>query len=109
MVQRNARRFRRVFLELIPDILVRFVATLVRLGFLPFLAGIWLLQQGLENAQIIPFSLGLSLLCSWRRSSGESDTGKPGSAARYHFCIVSVPTPGVKFFQDSLLPWWDWR
>jgi putative ABC transport system permease protein len=62
LVQKNARRFRRVFLELIPDILVRFVATLIRLGFLPLLAGIWLLQQGLESTQIVLFSLGLSLL-----------------------------------------------
>ncbi len=60
--QRNARRFRRVFLELIPDILIRFVATLTRLGFLPLLAGIWLMQLGLESAQITLFSLGLSLL-----------------------------------------------
>lgn len=62
LVQRNARRLRRIFLELIPDILIRFVATLTRIGFLPLLAGIWLIQLGLESTQIILFSLGLSLL-----------------------------------------------
>src|SRR6266536_5192862 len=62
LAQRNLRRLQRVFFELIPDILVRVVATLTRLGFLPLLAGIWLMQYGLEDAQIIPFSLGISLI-----------------------------------------------
>ena len=62
LAQRNLRRLQRVFFELIPDILVRVIATLTRLGFLPLLAGIWLMQYGLEDAQIIPFSLGISLI-----------------------------------------------
>ncbi len=60
--QRNARRVRRVFFEMIPDILIGIVATLVRLGLLPLLAGLWLLQYGLQNTEILPFSLGLSLI-----------------------------------------------
>lgn len=60
--QRNMRRARSVFFEMIPDILVGIVATLVRLGLLPLLAGLWLLQYGLNNTQILPFSLGFSLL-----------------------------------------------
>jgi len=60
--QRNMRRARRVFFEMIPDILVGIVATLVRLGLLPLLAGLWLLQYGLNNTEILPFSLGFSLL-----------------------------------------------
>jgi putative ABC transport system permease protein len=60
--QRNMRRARRVFFEMIPDILVGIVATLVRLGLLPLLAGLWLLQYGLNNTEILPLSLGFSLL-----------------------------------------------
>nr|MDQ2887779.1 FtsX-like permease family protein [Chloroflexota bacterium] len=60
--QRNMRRARRVFFEMIPDILVGIVAMLVRLGLLPLLAGLWLLQYGLNNTEILPFSLGFSLL-----------------------------------------------
>ncbi len=60
--QRNLRRARRIFFEMIPDILVGIVATLIRMGFLPLLAGLWLMQYGLDNAEILPFSLGLSLI-----------------------------------------------
>jgi putative ABC transport system permease protein len=60
--QRNMRRARRVFFEMIPDILVGIVATLVRLGLLPLLVGFWLLQYGLNSTEILPFSLGFSLL-----------------------------------------------
>ncbi len=58
----NLRRTRRILLEHIPDTLLGFVRSLVSLGFLPLLAGYWLAQFGLEQALIIPFSLGLSLL-----------------------------------------------
>ena len=58
----NLRRTRRILLEHIPDTLLGFVRSLVSLGFLPLLAGYWLTQFGLEQALIIPFSLGLSLL-----------------------------------------------
>ncbi len=58
----NLRRTRRILLEHIPDTLLGFVRSLVLLGFLPLLAGYWLTQYGLEQALIIPFSLGLSLL-----------------------------------------------
>jgi putative ABC transport system permease protein len=56
------RRIRRILLEQFPDLLVGFIRALVQLGFLPLLVGYWSMQQGLENAQIIPFSLGLSLI-----------------------------------------------
>jgi putative ABC transport system permease protein len=56
------RRMRRVMLELIPDIIVSFVRILITLGFVPLLAGLELMQVGLENLQIIPFSLGFSLV-----------------------------------------------
>lgn len=53
---------RRTLLGLLPEILLGFVRELTWLGFLPLLAGLWLAQTGLENQQIIPFSLGLSFL-----------------------------------------------
>ena len=46
----------------ISDTLVGLVRSLALLGFLPLLAGYWLMQQGLESAQIAYFSLGLSLI-----------------------------------------------
>ncbi len=58
----NLRRTRRIVFEHIPDTIIGFVRSLVSLGFLPLLAGYWLTQFGLEQALIIPFSLGLSLL-----------------------------------------------
>ncbi|GAC1400466.1 MAG: hypothetical protein NVSMB49_12810 [Ktedonobacteraceae bacterium] len=58
----NLRRVKRILLEHLPDTLLGFVRSLVSLGFLPLLAGYWLTQIGLEQALIIPFSLGLSLL-----------------------------------------------
>ncbi len=56
------RRIRHILLEQIPDVLVELIRTVTRLGFLPLLAGLWLMQWGLDQTQIIPFSLGLSLL-----------------------------------------------
>ncbi len=49
-------------LELLADALVGLVRSLLLLGFLPLLAGSWLVQYGLENTQIAYFSLGLSLI-----------------------------------------------
>ncbi len=56
------RLARRILLEQIPDLLVGVVRSLTLLGFIPLLAGSWLMQYGLENVEVIPFSLGLSLL-----------------------------------------------
>jgi putative ABC transport system permease protein len=56
------RRTRRILLEHLPETLLGFVRVLVLLGFIPLLAGYWLMQYGLENTLIIPFSLGLSLV-----------------------------------------------
>lgn len=58
----NLRRARRILLEHIPDTLIGFVRSLVLVGFIPLLAGYWLVQIGLEDTLIIPFSLGLSLI-----------------------------------------------
>ncbi|HEY4387677.1 MAG TPA: FtsX-like permease family protein, partial [Ktedonobacteraceae bacterium] len=60
--QARLRRIRHIVLEQIPDVLVDLIRTVTRLGFVPLLAGIWLMQWGLDQVQIIPFSLGLSLL-----------------------------------------------
>lgn len=59
---RITRRIRRLCVEQLPDIIIGFISTLTRLGLLPLLIGYVLLQSGLRYAQIIPFSLGLSLL-----------------------------------------------
>lgn len=58
----HLRRIRRIVLEHIPDVLLGFVRTLIVLGFVPLLLGYWLMQVGLEQTLIIPFSLGLTLL-----------------------------------------------
>jgi putative ABC transport system permease protein len=60
-IRKQPRRAQRILLEHIPDILIGFVRALTMLGFVPLLAGIWLMQSGLENTEIIPFSLGFSL------------------------------------------------
>ncbi len=56
------QRIRRIVLEQVPDILVGLLRSLILLGFLPLLAGYWLMQQGLEKTLISYFSLGLSLI-----------------------------------------------
>ncbi|GAC1586265.1 MAG: hypothetical protein NVS4B1_29230 [Ktedonobacteraceae bacterium] len=58
----NLRGTRRILLEHMPDTLIGFVRSLISLGFLPLLAGYWFIQFGLEQALVIPFSLGLSLV-----------------------------------------------
>jgi putative ABC transport system permease protein len=51
-----------IVLEHIPDLFIWLIRSLVLLGFLPLLVGYLLLQYGLQNTEIVPFSLGLSLL-----------------------------------------------
>ncbi len=58
----NWRRLRRIILEFLPDVLIGCIQVVTMLGILPLIAGFILLQLGLTNLQIIPFSLGLSLL-----------------------------------------------
>ncbi len=58
----NGRRLRRLLFELLPDLLIGCVQLVTIWGFVPLVAGFWLVQVGLTNLQIIPFSLGLSLL-----------------------------------------------
>ena len=59
---RKPFKLRRIFLEQIPDALVDLLRSLILLGFLPLLAGYWLMQLGLEKLQIAFFSLGFSLI-----------------------------------------------
>ncbi len=58
----TTHRVRRLFLEQLPEIAIDLIATIARIGLLPLLAGYILLRFGLSHAQIMPFSLGLSLL-----------------------------------------------
>ncbi|GCE17924.1 ABC transporter permease [Dictyobacter kobayashii] len=58
---RNWRRARRILFEHIPEVLLSFLLTLAATGILPLLGGIFLVHWGLNNAEVIPFSLGLSL------------------------------------------------
>ncbi len=60
--QARIRQLRRIVVEQLPDALVGLVRSLTLLGFLPLLLGLWVLQVGLERAQIVYFSLGLSLI-----------------------------------------------
>ncbi len=62
--RRTSRRYkvRRILLDLIPDALISLVHSLVLTGLLPLIAGYGLLRYGLQNLEIVPFSLGLSLL-----------------------------------------------
>jgi putative ABC transport system permease protein len=59
---RNRSRRRRVLFEQLPDALVELTRALVLLGFLPLLAGLWLMELGLGRLQIAFFSLGFSLI-----------------------------------------------
>lgn len=56
------RLVRHALFSLLPDLFINLVRSLTVLGFMPLLAGYWLMQAGIENAQIVPFSLGLSLI-----------------------------------------------
>ncbi|HLG60434.1 MAG TPA: FtsX-like permease family protein [Ktedonosporobacter sp.] len=107
-VRRSLRRLRRILFELIPDIFVSLVRELVRMGFLPLLAGLLLMQMGLENTQVIPFSLGLSLIVigggllvkalieqimlfiNWRRNGGSSMERRNATAGLFAF-LVGLP------------------
>ncbi|QBD79390.1 FtsX-like permease family protein [Ktedonosporobacter rubrisoli] len=60
--KRPLRYGRRILLEYLPAVLLALLSTLTRLGLLPLLAGIGFMRLGLDTLQIIPFSLGLSLV-----------------------------------------------
>ena len=53
---------RRILLEQLPDTFVGLVRSLTLLGYVPLLLGLWVLQVGLEQAKVVYFSLGLSLI-----------------------------------------------
>lgn len=59
---RLTRRVRYLLFEQLPDVLIGFIHLIWRTGLLPLLVGCLLLQFGLHSTQILPFSLGLSLL-----------------------------------------------
>jgi len=59
---RATGRTRYLLMEQLPDTLFSLISTGTRIGLLPLVAGLLLLQFGLSNLQITPFSLGLSLL-----------------------------------------------
>jgi putative ABC transport system permease protein len=48
--------------EHLSELPVTFLSILISTGILPLLIGLWLMQRGLENTQIIPFSLGFSCI-----------------------------------------------
>ncbi|GCE04126.1 FtsX-like permease family protein [Dictyobacter aurantiacus] len=58
---RNWRRARRILFEHVPEVALSFLITLTVIGIVPLLAGILLVHLGLNNEEVIPFSLGLSL------------------------------------------------
>jgi putative ABC transport system permease protein len=62
LFHKKGQIIRHIVLEHMPDLFIWLIRSLVLLGFLPLLAGYLLLQYGLQNAEIVPFSLGLSLL-----------------------------------------------
>src|SRR5262249_53272261 len=62
IAQGKLNRARHIILEQVPDGLVGVLQVLVRSGLLPLLAGYWLMQLGLEQAEIAFFSLGLTLV-----------------------------------------------
>lgn len=59
---RRLHRASQLLIGQLPEMLARLLFTLISLGFLPLLLGYWLMQFGLENAQIAAFSLGLSAI-----------------------------------------------
>lgn len=107
-IRRSLRQLRRVLFELIPDIFVSLVRELTRMGFVPLLAGLLLMQAGLENIQVIPFSLGLSLIVigggllikalieqlllfiTWKRNGGYSMERRNKTAGLFAF-LVGLP------------------
>jgi putative ABC transport system permease protein len=60
--QHGKIRVRRILFEHIPDLIVRMIGSLILLGFIPLLLGYWVMEIGLERAQIVYFSLGLTLI-----------------------------------------------
>ncbi len=106
--RRSLRHIRRVLFEHLPDIFVSLVRELTRMGFLPLLGGLLLMQMGLEKTQIIPFSLGLSLIVigggllikalieqtmlfvNWRRNGGASMEHRNVTAGLFAF-LVGLP------------------
>lgn len=59
---RMTHRLRRLLFEQLPEVLINVLSLLARIGLLPLLVGLFLLQYGLHSTQITPFSLGLSFI-----------------------------------------------
>ncbi|HLX56348.1 MAG TPA: ABC transporter permease [Ktedonobacteraceae bacterium] len=62
MLLKPAGNLQRMLFEQLPDTFIGVIATLSRLGIVPLLAGYALMRVGLAKMQIVPFSLGLSLI-----------------------------------------------
>lgn len=64
MTMRLTKQWQRfsIFLQLLPALLFELARVLVMIGIVPLLAGYWLVQYGLQNTEILPFSLGISSL-----------------------------------------------
>ncbi len=56
------RRIRRAIFVHLPDAIIGLIRTVTMLGLLPLLVGYWLFHFGLSQYQIVPFSLGISLM-----------------------------------------------
>ncbi|TMC92442.1 MAG: FtsX-like permease family protein [Chloroflexi bacterium] len=94
-------RWRRVLFEQIPDALVELLRSLILLGFLPLLAGYWLLQQGLEQLQIVYFSLGLL-----PPPAGATQASPP----HVHTTPAPTGTKGVAGrMGEGAKPWGGWK
>lgn len=73
-------RLRRLLLEQLPEVLIGLLSLLVRTGLLPLLAGYALWRTGLQHTQILPFSLGLSLLLVGAGQAGQALLSRVGSS-----------------------------
>ncbi len=109
-MSRHWRLVRRTLFELLPDTLISILRILTQFGFIPLLAGYWLMQVGIEQTLIVPFSLGLSLILIgsglllitilellWRATQRTQELNKPPAIIRH---II------VTFIGLGLLAYW---
>jgi len=60
-----------VLLKQLPELLIELVRVLVMVGIAPLLAGYGLVQYGLQNTEILPFSPGHLVAGARRRTSAQ--------------------------------------
>ena len=56
------RRIRRAVFVYVPDAIIGLIRSVTLAGILPLVAGYWLFHYGLNQYEIVPFSLGISLI-----------------------------------------------